>query len=67
MKQFIPFIIALSLATILYLIIGWWGGLIIFPWIGGAVSLDIYLRKTKSAKQSLDRKISTCAGGNNSL
>jgi ferredoxin-type protein NapH len=55
----IPVIIGISLALGLYFGIGWWGFLIIFPWIGISISLGVYLRRIlPQQKRNLGRKVS---------
>ncbi len=59
MGKFIPLFIGLILAISLYLFIGWWGFLIIFPWIGISITLGHYLRqRLQDNQKSLGRKIS---------
>jgi len=55
----IPGIIGIVLALGLYYGIGWWGFLIIFPWIGISISLGVYLRRIlPQEKKNLGRKVS---------
>jgi polyferredoxin len=55
----IPGITGITLALGLYYGIGWWGFLIIFPWIGISISLGIYLRRIlPQQKRNLGRKVS---------
>jgi len=55
----IPFLIGLTISTLLYTIFRWWGFLIIFPWIGFSISLGIFISmKLKGKKKILGRKIS---------
>lgn len=58
-KAIIPFAIGLAVSLILYFSIGWWGFLVIFPWIGLAISLGVYLIiKLPAHKKSLGRRVS---------
>lgn len=54
-----PMIIGLIIGASLYLTLGWWGFWIIFPWIGLAISVGIFIQ-TKAApeKANLGRRIS---------
>ena len=55
---FLPLIIGLGIAILLNILIGWWGFWIIFPWIGLAISIGIFLRHNlKGRKKLLGRKI----------
>jgi len=54
----LPFLIGLTIATLLYTTLHWWGFLVIFPWIGLSISVGIFLRKTLEGKKRLiGRKI----------
>ncbi len=54
----IPLIIGLIISLSLYFSLNWWGFLIIFPWIGLAISIGIYLQmKLPPNKADLGRKI----------
>ncbi len=54
----IPTIIGLIIATSLYLSVGWWGFWIVFPWIGLAISIGIYLLiKLPPQKAGLGRRV----------
>lgn len=58
MKVSIPLIIGISVAIIMFLSIGWWGFLIIFPWIGFSISLGIYIMSVVSRKKKyIGRKV----------
>ncbi|MGE5604292.1 MAG: 4Fe-4S binding protein [Bacteroidota bacterium] len=53
-----PTIIGLIIASSLYLALGWWGFWIIFPWIGFAISMGIYIQtKLTSERVSLGRRV----------
>lgn len=53
-----PAIIGITVGILLYANIGWWGFLIIFPWIGTAISIGTNLQKTlEKKKKSIGRKI----------
>lgn len=57
-KALIPFLIGVILAIVLYLIVRWCGFLILFPWIGAAISIAIFLQlKLKGKNRLLGRKI----------
>lgn len=59
MKKVIPLLIGFSIAGILHLTVGWWAFWIIFPWIGFAISLGMFVRsKLKGKRKILGRKIS---------
>ncbi len=54
----IPLLISIGIATLLYLATGWWGFLIIFPWIGFAISFGLFLKKMLPARRKgLGRRI----------
>ncbi|MFZ5643168.1 MAG: 4Fe-4S binding protein [Bacillota bacterium] len=58
MKVAIPFSTGVMLAAILYLSVGWWGFLVIFPWIGFSISLGIYIISVvPQRKKSIGRKV----------
>ncbi|MCF8010936.1 MAG: hypothetical protein K9L17_10350 [Clostridiales bacterium] len=58
MQNLIPFVIGITVATTLFFTIGWWGFFVIFPWIGFAISLGIYLQgKLPKQKKNMGRKI----------
>ena len=58
-RIFLPFLIGLSIAFLLYFLFQWWGFLVIFPWIGFAISLgNIISRTQKGIKKNIGRKIS---------
>lgn len=40
----IPLLIGLGVAALLYATVGWWGFLVIFPWIGFSISLGVFLQ-----------------------
>lgn len=51
--------IGLIVGISLYKSIGWWGFLLLFPWIGVAISIGIHLQQTlKNKKKRLGRKVS---------
>jgi ferredoxin-type protein NapH len=63
MRRFIncllPFAIGVLLAGSLYATLRWWGFLIIFPWIGAAISIGITARSLlRGRKRLLGRKVS---------
>jgi polyferredoxin len=54
----IPFLIGISVAALLYLTVGWWGFLVIFPWIGLSISTGIYVMKVSPpARKRTGRRI----------
>jgi polyferredoxin len=54
----IPFFIGVTLSAILYLTVGWWGFLLIFPWIGFSISLGGYIQsRLPKRKPDTGRKI----------
>ncbi|WP_155476125.1 4Fe-4S binding protein [Heliobacterium mobile] len=59
MSAFIPLFIAILVGTILYITIGWWGFLVIFPWIGTSISLGMYLqRNLRTERKNVGRRVS---------
>lgn len=55
----VPMIIGLIIAASLYLMVGWWGFWIIFPWIGVAISVGFFIQtKASPEKASLGRRVS---------
>jgi polyferredoxin len=59
MTIFIPFLIGVGVAALLYITVGWWGFLAIFPWIGFSISFGIFIRrKLPSARKNIGRRIS---------
>ncbi|MBC9786130.1 4Fe-4S binding protein [Heliobacterium chlorum] len=59
MATFIPFFIALLVTSILYKTVGWWGFLVIFPWIGASISLGRHLQgKLPKGQKDMGRRIS---------
>ena len=55
----IPAVIGIALAVGLYLRLGWWGFLVLFPWIGAAISIGIHLRQIlPRERRALGRKVS---------
>ncbi|MCL6479137.1 MAG: 4Fe-4S binding protein [Peptococcaceae bacterium] len=58
MAKTIPLLIGLSVAAILYLSVGWWGFLMLFPWIGFSISLGLYIQSVlPGQKKATGRKI----------
>jgi len=56
---YIPIAIGATVGISLYAAIGWWGFLLLFPWIGIAVAIGIYLQQIlKTKKKVLGRKVS---------
>lgn len=59
LRNIIPLLIGLSVATLLYILIGWWGFWVIFPWIGFSISTGMFFRSNlKGKKKLIGRKIS---------
>jgi ferredoxin-type protein NapH len=57
---YLPFLIGLAVATLLYMTIGWWGFWAIFPWIGFSISTGIFLRsRFKGKKKIIGRKVAS--------
>jgi len=55
----IPAVIGISVGVGLYLSIGWWGFLILFPWIGTSISTGIMIRKRMPPeRRDFGRKVS---------
>lgn len=58
-RNAIPAILGTTLGVVLYLTAGWWGFLIIFPWIGFCISLGCYIASNRKGKQKdLGRRVS---------
>ena len=56
---FLPLLIGLAVAVLLYITTGWWGFWVIFPWIGFSITTGMYVRsQVKGKKKILGRKIS---------
>jgi polyferredoxin len=54
----LPFATGVLLAAVLYGTLRWWGFLILFPWVGLALSTGMYLRRTlQGRRRLLGRKI----------
>ncbi|MCD4736496.1 MAG: 4Fe-4S dicluster domain-containing protein [Bacteroidales bacterium] len=59
MDIFLPLLIGLAVAVLLYITTGWWGFWVIFPWIGFSITTGMYVRsQVKGKKKILGRKIS---------
>lgn len=57
--RYIPFAIGLLIGIGLFLILRWWGFLVLFPWLGASISIGIYLRQTlPKDRQELGRRVS---------
>ena len=57
--RYIPFAIGVLIGTILFRSVGWWGFLVLFPWIGASISIGISLRQTlPNSKKELGRRLS---------
>lgn len=57
--KFLPLLIGVTGGIALYFGIGWWGFLVLFPWIGTAVSIGIHLQQTlENKKKLIGRKVS---------
>jgi len=53
-----PFFVGLGVAAILYFTTGWWGFLLIFPWIAGWISVGLIISsKLQGKKKDLGRRI----------
>ena len=58
-RRFIPLFIGLLIGFSLYFSVGWWGFLIIFPWIGGWITIGSLIAiKRKGKAKDLGRRIS---------
>ncbi len=58
MKILIPFSIGIIIAYLLYSTVGWWGFLIIFPWIGFSISFGMHIQSRLSKdKPGFGRRI----------
>lgn len=57
-KCCIPFLIGATIGLTLYTFAGWWGFLLIFPWIGFSITLGCLIAiKRKGIKKDLGRRI----------
>ena len=57
-KCCIPFLIGAAIGLTLYTLAGWWGFLLIFPWIGFSITLGCLIAiKRKGIKKDLGRRI----------
>jgi len=57
--KYIPLTIGAGVGLTLFITFGWWGFLILFPWIGLSISVGIYLRQIlPQKKKTLGRRIS---------
>lgn len=53
----IPLLIGVTVALILYITVKWWGFLVIFPWMGLAISIGNYINhKVPKEKRGLGRR-----------
>ncbi len=43
MRLFVPFIIGCAVGIALYTAKGWWGFLLLFPWIGGCITTGLFI------------------------
>ena len=58
MRKFLPFLIGLSISTILHFTIHWWAFWVIFPWIGFSISLGNFISsKLKGKQKNYGRKV----------
>jgi len=58
-RHFIPFLIGLTVGLMLRFFVGWWGFLLIFPWIGGWITIGSLISiKRKGKAKDLGRRIS---------
>jgi hypothetical protein len=57
-RTLIPLLVGIAVGTGLRLAVGWWGFLVIFPWIGAAISLGGLVARTRKGKRKdLGRRI----------
>jgi len=40
LSDFVPLLIGMGVASLTYVLIGWWGFWVIFPWVGGALLIN---------------------------
>jgi polyferredoxin len=58
-KHFIPLVLGLLIGFLLYFTVGWWGFLIVFPWIGSWISIGILIAVNRKGKaKDLGRRVS---------
>jgi polyferredoxin len=56
--KILPTVIGITVGISLYASIGWWGFIILFPWIGIAISIGIHFQQTLERKKKIiGRKI----------
>lgn len=57
--KYLPLAIGILIGISLFKIVGWWGFLVLFPWIGASISLGIALRQTlPKGKKDMGRRVS---------
>lgn len=57
-SRIIPCVIGLFLGILLYFVAGWWGFLIVFPWIGTSITIGLLIaRNKKREKKDIGRRI----------
>ncbi|OGQ78620.1 MAG: 4Fe-4S ferredoxin [Deltaproteobacteria bacterium RIFOXYA12_FULL_58_15] len=62
LSKLIPFGIGIAVATITYASVGWWGFWLVFPWIGGWITIGNFLAaRKKGKKKDIGRRVSILA------
>lgn len=51
-RKYLPLAIGLGVGLTLFCIIGWWGFLLLFPWIGFSISVGIHLQQVLPQKKN---------------
>lgn len=58
MSIFIPLVIGITVAITLYLTVGWWGFLVVFPWIGFSITVGLFIQtKLPKERKGLGRRV----------
>jgi ferredoxin-type protein NapH len=61
-QRLIPFAIGLAVGALMFAMSRWWGFLLIFPWIGGWVSVGLFISASRSGiEKQLGRRVAILA------